>query len=67
VDRVEDERGMTRRHLGRLLAVAGLGLILTIVALGIEVRLTFLMAFLLGLLAVWGFSRAVTFLRQESD
>ena len=66
VDRVEDERGLTRRHLGRLLVVAGLGLALAVTALGIEVRLTFLMALLLALLAAWGLSQAVGFLRQES-
>ncbi|HSR30069.1 MAG TPA: hypothetical protein VLY63_05845, partial [Anaerolineae bacterium] len=67
VDRVVDERTMTNRHLGRLLAVAGLGLVLAVVALRIQVRLTFLMALLLGLMAVWGLSRAVGFLRRESD
>jgi hypothetical protein len=67
VDRVEDERTMTQRHLGRLLAVAGLGLVLAFVAMRIQVRLTFLMALLLGLLAVWGLSRAVGFMRRESD
>lgn len=67
VDRVVDERTMTKRHLGRLLAVAGLGLVLAVVALRIQVRLTFLMALLLGLMAVWGLSRAVGFLRRESD
>ena len=67
VDRAEDERAMTRRHLGRLLAVAGLGLVLAAVALEIEVRLTFLTALLLGLLAAWGLSRIIAFLRRESD
>jgi hypothetical protein len=66
VDRVDDEGVLTRRHLGRLSTVAGLGVVLTVLALGIEVRLTFLMVFLLGLLAVWGLSRAVGFLRRES-
>jgi hypothetical protein len=67
VDRVVDERTMTQRHLSRLLAVAGLGLVLAFVAMRIQVRLTFLMALLLGLLAVWGLSRAVGFMRRESD
>jgi hypothetical protein len=66
VDRVEDERGLTQRHLGRLLVVAGLGLALVVMALGIEVRLTFLMALLLALLTAWGLSHAVGFLRRES-
>jgi hypothetical protein len=67
VERVEAEAGLERRHLRRLLAVAGLGLLTAFLALRIEVRLTFLMALLLGLLAVWGLSRAVAVLRRESD
>ena len=67
VERVEAQGDLERRHLQRLLAVAGLGLLTAFLALRIEVRLTFLMALLLGLLAVWGLSRAVATLRRESD
>jgi hypothetical protein len=65
--RVEDERALEQRHLLRLLAVAGLGLVLAVVALSIEIRLTFFQALLLGLLAAWGLSRGISFLRRESD
>ena len=67
VEQVEGEAILERRHLQRLLLVAGLGSLLAALALEIEVRLTFLMALLLGLLAAWGLSRAVDFLRRESD
>jgi hypothetical protein len=67
VERVEAQGDLERRHLQRLLAVAGLGLLAAFLALRIEVRLTFLMALFLGLLAVWGLSRAVATLRRESD
>jgi hypothetical protein len=67
VERVEAERELEQRHLQRLLAVAGLGLLVAAVALSVEIRFTFMMALLLGLLAVWGLSQAVGFLRRESD
>lgn len=66
VGRVENERGLEQRHLLRLLAVAGLGSALAVIALRIEVRLTFLEALLLGLLVVWGLSQGIGFLRRES-
>jgi hypothetical protein len=67
IEQVERGSVLERRHLQRLLAVAGLGSLTAILALRIEIRLTFLMALLLGLLAVWGLSRAVALLRRESD
>ena len=67
VERVEAQADLERRHLQRLLAVAGLGLVTAFLALRIQIRLTFLMALVLGLLAVWGLSRAVAILRRESD
>lgn len=63
----EDHRALERAHIRRLLAVAGLALALGAVALSIELRLTFFVALLLGLLAAWGLGRAVGFLRRESD
>jgi hypothetical protein len=57
-------RDLERDHLWRLLVVAGLGLLLAALALGVRVRLTFLAAVLLGLLAALGLSRAVAFLRD---
>jgi hypothetical protein len=67
VGRVEDRRGIEQRHLWRLLAVAGLGGGLAVVALTIEIRLTFFQALLLGLLVIWGLSRGISFLRRQSD
>lgn len=66
-DRIEDESALVRRHLVRLLPIAGLGFLLPALASGIQVRLTFLMAALLGGLAVWGLSRMVSLMRRESD
>jgi hypothetical protein len=63
----ERRRDLERRHLWRLLLVDGLGLLLAAVALGVEVKLSFGAAFLLGLLAVLGLSQAIGFLRRESD
>jgi hypothetical protein len=67
VGRVEDRRALEQRHLLRLLAVAGLGGVLAVLALTIEIRLTFFQALLLGLLVIWGLSRGIGFLRRESD
>jgi hypothetical protein len=50
-----------------LLVVAGLGGVLAVLALTIEIRLTFFQALLLGLLVIWGLSRGIGFLRRESD
>jgi hypothetical protein len=67
VGRVEGARDLERRHLLRLLIVDGLGLLLAAVALKIKVGLSFGAAFLLGLLAVVGLSRAVLFLRHGNS
>lgn len=56
---------LERRHLWRLLIVAGAGLFLGAVALSIKIRLGFAVAFLLAFLAVLGLSRVVGFLQRE--
>lgn len=58
---------LERKHIQRLLAVASLSLVLAAVALAVQIRLTFLLALLLGLLAAWSLGRVVGFLRRESD
>jgi len=63
----EAHRTLERRHIQRVLTVAGLSLALAAVALTLEVKLTFFLALLLGLLAAWGLGRAVGFLRGEAD
>lgn len=66
-DAVEQEETLTRRHLRRLLTVDGLGLLLVLVTMAIEIRLSFGVALLLGLVALLGLSRTIGFLRRESD
>ena len=63
--RVEGRRDLERRHLLRLIVVAGLGLALALVALGVRIQLGFAAAVLLGLIAAWGLGRVVRFLRRE--
>jgi len=67
VRHVAGRREVERCHLRRLLGVGGLGLGLGGLALGVKVELGFGTALLLGLLIVLGLSRAVGFLRRESD
>lgn len=60
-----DRSKLERQHLGRLLAVVGLGLVLGGIALAVQIQLSFLSALLLSLLAVLGLSWAVFLLRTE--
>jgi hypothetical protein len=62
---VKDVDALERRHLWRLLIVAGAGLCLGAVALSVEIRLGFAVVFLLAFLAVLGLSRVVGFLQRE--
>jgi hypothetical protein len=65
VDAVERERALQRRHLRRLLLVDGLGLLLAVPALTLQINLNFGLALVLGLIAFLGLSRAVGFLWRE--
>ena len=65
--RVEDTAALQRARRRRLAIVAGLGLLLGGTALIARVELGFGIALLLGLLAIVGLSRAVVFMRRESD
>ena len=67
VPRVEGARSLERRHLQRLLIAVGLGALLAVVALGVDVTLSFGFVLLLGLVAILGLSQAVAYLRTESD
>jgi hypothetical protein len=67
VDVVEQEQALRRRHLRRLLAADGFGLLFAILALSIQVNLSFGLGVVLGLLALIGLSRAIGFLRRQSD
>ena len=62
---VEGVDALERRHLRRLLIVAGAGLLLGAVALSVKIRLGFAVAFLLAFLAVLGLSQVVRFLQRE--
>ena len=63
--RVKEVDALERRHLWRLLLVAGAGLLLGTAALSVRIRLGFVVAFLLALLAMLGLSRVVGLLRRE--
>jgi hypothetical protein len=68
--RAESVRGqneLERRHLVRLLAVALVGALLAALALGLRVQLAFGAVLVLGLLAIFGLSRAIRFLRRAGD
>ena len=66
VDAVEQEGTLKRRHLLRLLTVDGLGLLLALLALVVEIKLSFGLALVLGLAALLGLSRAIRYFRRES-
>jgi hypothetical protein len=64
---IGDLAGLERRHLLRLLAVEGVGLLLAATALGLTLDLGFGLVLLLGLLAVAGLSRALALIRRAGD
>ena len=64
---VEDAQDLEQCHLRRLLIVDGLAVLLGGLALRIKVKIGFGAAFVLALLAVFGLSRAIRFLRYEED
>ncbi|UCC64976.1 MAG: hypothetical protein JSV36_08040 [Anaerolineae bacterium] len=64
---VEDAPELERCHLRRLLIVDGLAVLLGGLALRVKVEIGFGAAFVLALLAVFGLSRAIRFLRYEGD
>ncbi len=64
---VENLRALERAHLQRLGLVGGLGLLLGVLALTVRLTLRFSVVIALGLVGVFGLSRLIRFLRQESD
>ncbi len=64
---VENRQALERAHLQRLGVVGGLGLLLSVLALTVRLTLGFGIVLGLGLLAVFGLSRLIRYLRQESD
>jgi len=65
--RVEGLPGLVRAHLRRLLAALGLGLLLGLAALEIQITLSFAAALLLAACAILGLSRAVRALGQTRN
>lgn len=71
VDSVGQERALKRRHLQRLLAADGLGLVAVVLAVNVQIKLSFGLAIALGLIALLGLSLglrpAIRFLRRGTD
>ena len=61
------EQDLIRAHVRRAFIVAMISLILCEVALVIEIEFSFAWALALSLLAAFGLSRMIAFLRRESD
>ena len=67
VDRVEDEAGLTRAHLRRLLPVLLAGILAGFVALEVRFALSFGWALVLGGLAILGLSQAIGFIQRRGE
>jgi MFS family permease len=67
MNRVYKEDLLIRQYRRRLLGAAGIGLVIAVLATIIQISFSFVAALLLGMLAIVGFSLAISFLRQESD
>lgn len=65
--RVDDVPGQERRHIQRVLIVAGIGGLLAIVGLVLQVRLSFGLAHLLAALAMLGLSLVIGIMRRAGD
>jgi hypothetical protein len=61
----EGTRDLERRHLIRLLIVIALGLLAAGMALGIEVRLSFGLLMIMGLLVMLGMAQVLRLLRGD--
>lgn len=63
----DNTHALERAHLQRLGVVGGLGLLLGALALTVKLTLRFSVIFGLGLVAIFGLSRLIRYLRRESD
>lgn len=63
---VNEAGSLEKRYRNRLALIAVLGVVVAISATIIRVSFSFGIALLLGLISVIGFSRAISYLRQES-
>ena len=66
-DLVERRTLVDQRHVRRLAVVDAISLIAALAALRVRIRLSFSVAILLGLVALIGLSRVMTFLRSEDE
>jgi hypothetical protein len=64
---VENTHALERRHFQRLLIVDSVGLLLGMVALGIRIEFSFSIGLLLAVLAAFGLTRAIGFLRRQGS
>ena len=65
--RVDDAPGQERRHIRRLLMVAGLGGLLGLAALSFQVRLSFGLALLLAVVMMLCLSLVIGYVRRAGD
>ncbi|MBC8074608.1 MAG: hypothetical protein H7Y32_00910, partial [Chloroflexales bacterium] len=66
-DRVTNAAALWRGHVLRIAPVLAAALLLGLIALNLQVTLSFAWMILLGVLALLGLSRAIGLLRRESD
>jgi hypothetical protein len=64
---VRDKRALIKGHLWRLGIVAGLGWLLGVVALSVQITFDFIWALALGLLVITSLSGVIRYLRRESE
>ncbi len=67
MNQIHKEELLIQQYRRRLISVAVLGVVIAILATTIQISFSFVAALLLGLIAIAGFSLAISFLRQESD
>ena len=67
MSRVYKEDLIIQQYRRRLLSVAALGIVIAVLATTIQISFSFVTALVLGLVAIAGFSVAISFLRRESD
>ena len=65
--RVDDALGQERRHIRRILIVAGLGGLLGLAALSLQVRLSFGLALLLAVVMMLCLSLVIGYVRRAGD
>lgn len=65
--RVDDAPGQERRHIQRVLIVAGVGGLLGILGLVVQVRLSFGLALFLAVLAMLGLGLIIGYMRRVGD